>query len=404
MAFSFYSSLKSIPREMREAAQIYRLQRVAAIHATGTAVRRDRPGVELHGVGRRRLVLPDGLRDVRARRRDFRLPGLGSYLQTAASAGDTRAILWGIAVDDRHDRAMDQIVWRPVIAWATSSSSSRWRARRSPTLADPRSAAQRSNAASAGCIADDLCTLRERIYQQLAARRRPRTCAQPDAASRRASVRHRQRCIVAVLLVAVMLAACPCRAALRHACGGVSSSYSRARAPHFCASMPRCSSPRYGRFPSASPSAFIPRLARIAQPLAQIAASVPATALFPSCCSCLRHVGGGLGIGSIVLMLLGTQWYILFNVIAGAMAIPTDLQGGLPTLFQLHALCSAGRTLILPGIFPYLITGLVTASGGAWNASIVAEYFHLQGPDALDDRPRRADQRAPPTTASSPSC
>ena len=71
---------------------------------------------------------------------------------------------------------------------------------------------------------------------------------------------------------------------------------------------------------------FNPRLARIAQPLAQIAASVPATALFPVVLLVLIRLGGGLGVGSIVLLLLGTQWYILFNVIAGAIAIPTDLK------------------------------------------------------------------------------
>ena len=77
------------------------------------------------------------------------------------------------------------------------------------------------------------------------------------------------------------------------------------------------------------------------------------------------------------LMLLGTQWYILFNVIAGAMAIPTDLREA-AAVFRFGR-WQRWRTLILPGIFPYLVTGLVTASGGAWNASIVAEYFHFQG-------------------------
>ena len=120
---------------------------------------------------------------------------------------------------------------------------------------------------------------------------------------------------------------------------------------------------------------FNPRLARLAQPLAQIAASVPATALFPVILLALIRAGGGMGIASILLMLLGTQWYILFNVIAGAMAIPSDLR----EVSQLFHFTSAQRwrTVILPGIFPFLITGMVTASGGAWNASIVAEYFHL---------------------------
>ena len=121
---------------------------------------------------------------------------------------------------------------------------------------------------------------------------------------------------------------------------------------------------------------FNPRLARIAQPLAQIAASVPATALFPIVLLLLIKIGGGMGVGSVLLLLLGTQWYILFNVIAGAMAIPTDLKEA-ATLFQFTS-GQRWRKLILPGIFPYLVTGMVTASGGAWNASIVAEYFRLK--------------------------
>ena len=71
-------------------------------------------------------------------------------------------------------------------------------------------------------------------------------------------------------------------------------------------------------------------------------------------------------------MLLGTQWYILFNVIAGAMSIPSDLRE-VTTLYQFTRWQRWTR-LILPGIFPYLITGMVTASGGAWNASVMAEY------------------------------
>jgi NitT/TauT family transport system permease protein len=120
-----------------------------------------------------------------------------------------------------------------------------------------------------------------------------------------------------------------------------------------------------------------PRLATIAQPIAQIAASVPATALFPIVLLALIRLGGGLGVGSIVLLLMGTQWYILFNVIAGASAIPTDLKE-VCDVYRLSRI-ERWRKLLLPGIFPYLITGFVTASGGAWNASIVAEYFHFHG-------------------------
>jgi len=104
---------------------------------------------------------------------------------------------------------------------------------------------------------------------------------------------------------------------------------------------------------------------------------VPATALFPIVLLVLIRIGGGLGIGSVLLLLLGTQWYILFNVIAGASALPTDLKE-VCGVFHLGKV-ERWRKLFLPGIFPYLITGFITASGGAWNASIVAEYFHFRG-------------------------
>jgi NitT/TauT family transport system permease protein len=121
---------------------------------------------------------------------------------------------------------------------------------------------------------------------------------------------------------------------------------------------------------------FNPKLARIVQPVAQVLASVPATAFFPILLIGLLKIGGGLGIGSVALMLLGTQWYILFNVIAGAMSIPSDLREA-ASLYKFTR-WQRWTTLILPGIFPYLITGMVTASGGAWNASVFAEYANIQ--------------------------
>ncbi|HEY9664312.1 MAG TPA: ABC transporter permease subunit, partial [Allocoleopsis sp.] len=104
---------------------------------------------------------------------------------------------------------------------------------------------------------------------------------------------------------------------------------------------------------------------------------VPATALFPVLLLYLVHWGGGLQIGAIVLMLLGTMWYILFNVIAGAQAIPSELFEA-AKVYRLSRV-QRWKTLILPGIFPYLITGMITAVGAAWNASIVSEYVQFQG-------------------------
>jgi NitT/TauT family transport system permease protein len=114
-----------------------------------------------------------------------------------------------------------------------------------------------------------------------------------------------------------------------------------------------------------------PRVARIAQPVAQIAASFPVNMTFPFIVGFFIAAHIPINMGSVLLMALGTQWYILFNVIAGAMAIPTDLREA-ANLFGLRQ-WRLWKTLIIPAIFPFWVTGAVTAAGGAWNASIVAE-------------------------------
>ena len=116
---------------------------------------------------------------------------------------------------------------------------------------------------------------------------------------------------------------------------------------------------------------FNPRLARLLQPLAQLLASFPANFLFPFATIFFIREGISLDWGGILLMSLGAQWYILFNVIAGAMSIPTDLRE-MAANMQLRG-WQLWRNLIIPGIFPAWVTGGITAAGGAWNASIVAE-------------------------------
>jgi len=120
-----------------------------------------------------------------------------------------------------------------------------------------------------------------------------------------------------------------------------------------------------------------PRLSRILQPAVQVVASFPAPMLFPAVVALLAAAGVGLGWGSVLLMLLGTQWYILFNVIAGATAIPADLREA-SRIYRVGRL-QRFRELHLPAVFPYLVTGWVTAAGGAWNASIVSEYMSFRG-------------------------
>jgi NitT/TauT family transport system permease protein len=120
-----------------------------------------------------------------------------------------------------------------------------------------------------------------------------------------------------------------------------------------------------------------PRLARLMQPIIQVVAAFPAPMLFPLVILLLGRIGIGLGLGAVALMVLSGQWYILFNVISGVAALPEQLKDA-ATVFQLSSV-ARWRTLYLPAAFPTLVTGWLTAAGGAWNGSIVAEYIEVGG-------------------------
>src|SRR5882757_1299146 len=372
MAFSFYSSLKSLPRELREATGIFRFsawQRFWQLELPYSAIGLVwNSMVSVAGgwfflMACEMFVLGD---------RDFRLPGLGSYLQTAASTGDSHAMLWGSVTMILIIVATDQLVWRPVIAWADKfkfeqgESSSR---KSSPILY-----LLQNSSALAWLKGATLVPVSERIYGALARRQRELVARPTHLPRKRSQLAALLFMVAGALLVA--FAAFRAVELLRHIHGaelvellkGAVATFLRVNAVLLIASA--------WPIPVGVAIGFHPRLARIAQPLAQIAASYPATAIFPILPIGLVQAGGGLGIGSIALMLLGTQWYILFNVIAGASAIPSNLKE-VAELYHFST-WQKWKVVILPGIFPYLVTGLVTASGGAWNASIVAEYFHLK--------------------------
>ena len=124
-----------------------------------------------------------------------------------------------------------------------------------------------------------------------------------------------------------------------------------------------------------------PALAEKVQPVAQFLAAFPANLLFPLAVYLIVRFDLSPVIWLSPLMILGTQWYILFNVIAGASAFPTDFREAAKT-FRIHG-WRWWRDVMLPGIFPYFVTGAITASGGAWNASIVSEVVSW-GPTKLN--------------------
>ncbi len=370
MTFSFYSSLKNIPREMYEATQVYRLswwQRFRQLELPYAAI-----GLIWNSM----MSVAGGWFFLMAcemfvlGNRDLRLPGLGSYLQTAANAGNTRAILAGLAIMIGVIVLIDRVVWRPVITWAEKFKFEQVEAAEAPR-SHILDLLRRSRLLSLAAR-KSVMPVREALDLHFA-----RTHASPPTPGKRLASRWTARiagiaalaglayAVVKMLTVAVSVSWSDLHAILL----GAGATFLRVELVLALAAL--------WTIPVGTVIGLHPKLSAIAQPIAQIAASVPATALFPIILLVLIRWGGGLGIGSIILLLLGTQWYMLFNVIAGATAIPTDLKE-VCDVYHLKRV-ERWRRLLLPAIFPYLITGFVTASGGAWNASIVAEYFHFRG-------------------------
>jgi NitT/TauT family transport system permease protein len=376
MAFSFYSSIKSIPRELSEAARIYKFSRLQKL------VQLELPYSAIGLVWNSMVSVAGGWFFLMACEmfvlgtRDFRLPGLGSYLQTAAGTGNYVAITWGLLTMIAIIVATDQLIWRPVIAW---SDKFKFEQVESTThVVSPLLHLLRHSRGLQSLRQHTIVPLGEEVYRRLAPKERTAQTGGEGADGRKEPTEFPAALrvlLLGALTIAVIYAAWQALTLLRQVHGsefveimkGAMATFLRVNVSLLIAAA--------WTIPAGVAIGFHPRLARIAQPLAQIAASVPATALFPVILLALIQLGGGMGIGSIALMLLGTQWYILFNVIAGAMAIPSDLKE-VATLFHFTTI-QRWKTVILPGIFPFLITGLVTASGGAWNASIVAEYFRL---------------------------
>jgi len=302
--------------------------------------------------------------------RDLRLPGLGSYLQTASNAGDMHAIAWGLTVMVAVIILLDQLVWRPLIAWSEKFKMEQVEASRTPRswVLDLLRRSRALRVLSRASVTP----AREKLALHFAhnAAVEGRTAPSPVRTwmSRFALTAAVFGLVFAAIKMIAMLTALS-RPDLAAIFRGAGATFLRVELTLLLAGL--------WTVPVGVLVGLQPRLAALAQPLAQIAASVPATALFPIVLLFLIRIGGGLGVGSIVLLLLGTQWYLLFNVIAGASAIPADLKE-VCTVFHLTR-WDRWRQLFLPGVFPYLVTGFVTASGGAWNASIVAEYFRFQG-------------------------
>lgn len=368
MAFGVYQSLATVPRDLTEVAAISRFgdwTRLWRLELPASAISlvwnsmMSWAGGWFFLMASEQFVLGD---------KDFRLPGLGSYLQAAADAGDGAAVLAGLAALVAVIVVLDQLAWRPLVAWSdrfkfelsdSGASADPWvlRAlRRSRVAAGLRRAAGRF-----GGVLDRVMRHRE-----------------VHSPSRRSAV-------AAIRPPVLMLAA-----ALAVGWGGWSViGLLRGTSIRDWTDLPIATGATFARTVAALAIGLAwtmpfgvwvgmnPRWAGRVRPLAQLFASVPATALFPILLAVAVSLPAGLNIAAIGLMLLGTQWYLLFNIIAGAQAVPNDLREA-ADIYKLRGF-RRFRMLVLPAIYPFVVTGLITATGGAWNASIVAEYVSFGG-------------------------
>ncbi len=374
MTFSFYQSLTTIPTELREASAIFRLNpwlRFKTMELPFGANGLIWNSMVSWAGGWFFLMAAESFN---VGNRDFRLPGLGSYLQAAANAGDTTAILLGLGTLVLVIVLLDQLVWRPLLVWAD-----RFKVEMSTGDAPPTSwfydilnrswLMQQFSRRVSHPSAERIDQRMVRFFDRRAAAR----SAEP--ARRRRSIIAIGAGVIAVALIGLaavqaigMLITLPLNE-WGLVLQGVIATFLRVAAALIIGLA--------WTIPVGVLVGSNRRAANFLQPVIQVFASIPATALFPVIVLALVGITGSLNTPAIILMLLGTQWYILFNVIAGTSALPQDLKYT-TALLQIKG-WARWRTLILPALFPYLITGLVTAGGGAWNASIVAEYVTFGG-------------------------
>jgi NitT/TauT family transport system permease protein len=372
LAFSFHQSLLTIPRELSEAAAVYRLgfwRRFTRLELPFGAISLIANSMMSWAGGWFFLMASE---QFTLGSSNLRLPGLGSYLAAAADAGDTRALVLGLATLILVIVILDQLIWRPLVAWSDrfKIEQSGGDAPQSRLLDALRGSAMLELVSSR--VTRPLARTLDRTLGS-AARTHPR------ARDKRRGVRSRlTRWVPTAALLALGVWGA---VATFGALAGLARSEWRLIAVSAAATFLRTSIAfvlaAAWTIPAGVAIGMTPRWAKRAQPLVQITASVPATALFPVLLLALLALPGGLNIAAVALMLLGTQWYLLFNVIAGAMAIPSDLREVAAT-YRITG-WRRWKTLILPAIFPYLVTGMITATGGAWNASIISEYVTFAG-------------------------
>lgn len=363
MTFSFYQSLRSVPRELDEMATLYQLsrwERFTRLELPASVIGLTWNGMMSFGGGWFFLAASEAISVLN---RQYTLPGLGSYVAAAIEARNLTALFWAILTMIVLILAIDQFFWKPLVTVAdryklelTAGEEQRfwivdlWRAASLPDYI--------------GRVIGPIANAADRFLSRITAVHR--TAPRPQA-SQTSELLYNGLLIAATAGLVL--------GGIRFVLSGVGLPEVGAAFLQGLATLARViflivlSTIIWT--PVGVAIGFSPKLARFTQPLVQVLASFPANFLFPFATLGFIRLGLHLNYGSVLLMALGCQWYLLFNVIGGAQSIPNDLREmarsiGLTRIRQ-------WKVLIGPGIFGSWVTGAITASGGAWNASIVSE-------------------------------
>ena len=369
MTFGFYHSLISIPRDLQEAASTYRLnlwQRFTTLEVPASMHSLIWNSMMSFGGGWFFVAQSEA---ISVMNKDIKLPGLGSFMASAVDRGDSQAAMWAIITMLVVILTTDQLVWRPLLAWADN-----FKIELTESGVPPSSWVYNLLRQSYifswvdKTIWQPFSDWLRNVTHRLSARR--------DLPGRLPLAR------IALRGAGIGFAAWVSWQAILGVTAGTAAVWHHVALDEFghiawlgILTMSRVAAMTVIATliwtPIGVTIGFHPKVARFAQPLAQIAASFPVNMTFPFVVGFYAAHHISMDWGSILLIGMGTQWYILFNVIAGAMAIPNDLKEAART-YGLRR-WPLWTTLILPAIFPFWVTGACTAAGGAWNASIVAE-------------------------------
>jgi NitT/TauT family transport system permease protein len=372
MAFGFYHSMVTIPQDLREAATNYRLtplQRFRKLEVPASMHSLIWNCMMSFGAGWFAVSASEAITVLG---KNIQLPGLGSYMATAVSTGDYWAVFWAIVSMLFVILATDQLVWRPLLVWADKFKMELTESAHPPTswFYDLLRRAYVFEWLGEHVLVT-LSVFYDDLRMKLSARRE-----ETESAKRSKLDKYIWQAIAILLLIGLLYEVAV------GVMAGFDAVYRHISATEILkiVGLGFVTLLRVLAVTILATLIWTPvgvwigskqRVAQIAQPLVQIFASFPVNMTFPLVVGLFVRYNIDMNWGCILLIALGAQWYILFNVIAGAMAIPNDLKEAARN-FGLKG-WPLWKTLILPAIFPFWITGACTAAGGAWNATILAE-------------------------------